>query len=106
MNWFCNEGLTGTDDGRSLIHQCPDVIDALLKLTSDNEGTVARDALLAIVNLSADEAAPEAILQKVKFSMFNTSILTALYRHQIFLLHVRNLFWTKIVHMPIYGQCF
>ncbi|KAJ6633307.1 Protein HGH1 like [Pseudolycoriella hygida] len=56
--------LTGCSDARSLIYKCPEVIEKLLKLTVDNEGTIAKDALLAIVNLSADEEGANTILEK------------------------------------------
>lgn len=42
------------------------MIEGLLKLTSDNESTVAKDALLAIVNISADKEGAELIFRKVK----------------------------------------
>lgn len=61
---FSHEGLTGSADGRSLIYKCPEVIEELLKLTSDGESTIAKDALLAIVNLSADEVGAETIFGK------------------------------------------
>lgn len=41
------------------------MIEQLLKLTADKEGTIAKDALLAIVNLSADEDGAKVILEKV-----------------------------------------
>lgn len=44
------------------------MIEELLKLTADNEGTIAKDALLAIVNISADEEGAETIFRKVKCS--------------------------------------
>lgn len=62
--------MTGSADGRSLINKCPEGIEELLKLTSDNEDTVAKDALLAIVNLSAEVEGAEAILTKVQYSEF------------------------------------
>lgn len=43
------------------------MIEELLKLTADNEGTIAKDALLAIVNISADEKGAETLFGKVKF---------------------------------------
>lgn len=58
--------MTGSDDGRCLIYKCPEVIEQLLKLTADNEGTIAKDALLAIVNLSAEEEGAKTILEKVR----------------------------------------
>lgn len=41
------------------------MIEELLKLTADKEGTIAKDALLSIVNLSADEAGATILLEKV-----------------------------------------
>lgn len=62
--WFI--GLTGSPDGRSLIYKCPEVVEVLLKLTADKEGTIAKDALLAVVNISADEDGAKMILDKVQ----------------------------------------
>lgn len=42
------------------------MIEGLLKLTADDESTIAKDALLAIVNISADEKGAETIFRKVK----------------------------------------
>lgn len=42
------------------------MIEELLKLTADKEGTIAKDALLTIVNVSADEDGAKMILDKVQ----------------------------------------
>lgn len=48
-------GLTGTEDGRTLLNQCPDILLLILGLTQDECEVVAKEAVLALVNLSADE---------------------------------------------------
>lgn len=63
---MCAAGLTGSTDGRSLIYKCPEVIENILKLTADSEPTIAKDALLAIVNLSADVEGAQTIFKKVE----------------------------------------
>ena len=60
--------MTGSVEGRSLLYKETKILDLLTKLTSDNMPGVARDACLALVNLSADEEGSLALLSdKVMF---------------------------------------
>lgn len=63
MNHLQPTGLTGTSEGRKLLHQCPDIIGALCKLTEDTSKTVAKESLLCLVNLSAEEAGARVLMQ-------------------------------------------
>lgn len=56
--------LTGSPEGRSLIYECPEVIHSLICLCMDFVETIAKDALLAIVNISADETGAKVLLQE------------------------------------------
>lgn len=58
-------GLTGTVDGRKLVSQQGDVVyRLLLALGSDDvEEAISRDALLALLNLSAYETAAESLVK-------------------------------------------
>jgi hypothetical protein len=55
-------GLTGTEAGRSLLLQRPCLLSSLISLVQDKSETIAKDACLAIVNISADEAGARALL--------------------------------------------
>lgn len=55
-------GMTGKEEGRTLLHKEHKVLQHLTKLTGDKVPGVARDACLALVNLSADEEGALAIL--------------------------------------------
>nr|SVE83752.1 EOG090X08WK [Daphnia pulex] len=48
-------GLTGTADGRQMLINTPCVVKNLCKLLNDYQKSVAKDASLALINLSADE---------------------------------------------------
>lgn len=54
--------MTGKEEGRTLLHKELKVLQHLTKLTGDKVPGVARDACLALVNLSADEEGALAIL--------------------------------------------
>ena len=57
-------GLTGTVEGRKLVSQRGDVVyRLLLDLGSDAEEAVSRDALRALLNLSAYETAAESLVK-------------------------------------------
>lgn len=58
-------GLTGSEEGRNLINQCEDIVASLFKLTEDPAETVAKDSLLSLVNLSADEDGSAVLLKAV-----------------------------------------
>lgn len=61
-------GLTGSTDGHELLSKGSDVIAQLIGLTQDEASTVAKNSLLALVNLSADEEGATAILGAVSQS--------------------------------------
>lgn len=58
-------GLTGTSEGQQLLYQCPDIINALHKLTEDISRTIAKESLLCLVNLSAEEAGAVVLLKTI-----------------------------------------
>lgn len=62
---FCRAGLTGNPESRKLIQQCPKIIHSLFCLCMDFEPTVAKEALLALVNISADEDGAAILLKEV-----------------------------------------
>lgn len=53
--------MTGKEEGRLLLHKELKILQHLTKLTGDQMPGVARDACLALVNLSADEVGAVAI---------------------------------------------
>lgn len=55
-------GLTGTEAGRFLLLQRPCLLSSLISLAQDKSESIANDACLAIVNISADEAGARALL--------------------------------------------
>ncbi|XP_023721778.1 protein HGH1 homolog isoform X2 [Cryptotermes secundus] len=55
-------GLTGTEAGRFLLLQRPCLLSSLISLAQDKSESIAKDACLAIVNISADEAGARALL--------------------------------------------
>ncbi|XP_069679973.1 protein HGH1 homolog [Periplaneta americana] len=57
------QGLTGTDDGRLLLSQHPAILMSLISLTGDKCESIAKDACLTIVNISADEEGARALLK-------------------------------------------
>lgn len=57
--------MTGTKEGQQLLYQCPHIIISLAKLTSDDAETVAKDSLLCLVNLSAEEEGATVLLKNV-----------------------------------------
>lgn len=65
MNHLQTTGLTATTEGQKLLHQCPDIINALRKLTEDSSETVAKESLLCLVNLSAEEAGASFLMQTI-----------------------------------------
>ncbi|XP_043546878.1 protein HGH1 homolog isoform X2 [Chiloscyllium plagiosum] len=62
----CVLGLTGSNDGRSLLGQSMDILRALLMLTKDPSRAVAKDCYFALVNLSADETIHQTLIQDVR----------------------------------------
>lgn len=59
------EGLTGSKEGQELLYKCPEIITALSKLTADKDAVVSKDALLCLVNLSAEDEGAEVLLKSV-----------------------------------------
>lgn len=55
-------GLTGTDEGRKALIGVPEIIVSLLKLTTSDNTSLAKDACLALINLSADESCSRMLL--------------------------------------------
>lgn len=66
-------GLTGNPDSRALIYQCPKIIHSLFCLCMDIEKTIAKEALLAIVNISAEEEGAAILLKEVRVIMCKSS---------------------------------
>ena len=56
-------GLTGTEEGRSMLLSEVSLLPLLLDLTTDSQPAVSRDALLALLNLSAAENAARKITE-------------------------------------------
>ncbi|KAG8236352.1 hypothetical protein J437_LFUL016774 [Ladona fulva] len=55
-------GLTGVKDGRNLIISTPEIVRCLILLCGDPSESVAKDACLSLVNISAEETAIPALL--------------------------------------------
>ncbi|XP_054840654.1 protein HGH1 homolog [Eublepharis macularius] len=54
-------GLTGGPEGRQLLATRPDFVEALLALTGDASGAVAKDAYRAVINLASEPGAHQAL---------------------------------------------
>lgn len=54
QNNYC-KGLTGTPDGRQLLINTSTILQNLCNLLNDSQKSIATDASLALINLSADE---------------------------------------------------
>lgn len=48
-------GLTGTAEGRDVIFKVGEVVRLLFQLTDDPADSIAKDAVLAFINLTAEE---------------------------------------------------
>lgn len=57
-------GLTGSDDGKKLLTNVPALLRAVVNLIHDSSSSVAKDACLCIVNLSADEIGAKALVSE------------------------------------------
>lgn len=55
-------GLTGTAEGRELLLKSPKVLTQLIVMIQDNDTTVSKAAVQALINLTADEAGANACL--------------------------------------------
>lgn len=56
-------GMTGTDDGKTLIGRSPRLLNAVLLLVADTNETVARNAILCVVNLSSDDFSVATLME-------------------------------------------
>lgn len=54
--------VTGTADGRELLLNLPDMIKQLIILMQDKSPVIAKDAALAVINITADESGTNACL--------------------------------------------
>ncbi|XP_013103645.1 protein HGH1 homolog isoform X1 [Stomoxys calcitrans] len=59
-------GLTGSADGKAAILSFDDILIALFNLTLDENSVVAKDAVLSLINLSADEDGARKIYETAK----------------------------------------
>jgi hypothetical protein len=60
--WFCVSGLTGTEAGRLMLLQNSLVLTSLISHTRNSCESIAKDACLALVNISADEPGARTLL--------------------------------------------
>ncbi|KDR19997.1 protein HGH1 homolog isoform X2 [Zootermopsis nevadensis] len=58
----CVLGLTGTEDGRCMLLRRPCLLSALIFLAQDKSESIAKEACLAIVNISAEELGSRSLL--------------------------------------------
>lgn len=56
--------LTGTEDGKKLLNESPDILNSLIQLTWDDAEVIAKDAALTLINISAEEAGSRALLDQ------------------------------------------
>lgn len=77
INLFChrpNIGLTGSAEGQQLLYRCSEIVIAIAKLSTDTDPVVAKDALLCLVNLSAEDDGAALLLKSVRIdSSFENS---------------------------------
>ncbi|XP_067620024.1 protein HGH1 homolog [Eurosta solidaginis] len=59
-------GLTGSEDGKKAIQALDDVLIAIFNLTRDGKHTIAKDAVLSLINLSAEETAAVKVFETAK----------------------------------------
>lgn len=55
-------GVTGTAEGRELLLGIPEILRQLILLLQDETCAIAKDASLALINLSGDEDGASALL--------------------------------------------
>ncbi|XP_065082837.1 protein HGH1 homolog [Ochlerotatus camptorhynchus] len=58
-------GLTGSKDGITLISQCPQLLSNVVELTADESESVRKDAVLTLVNISAEQEGAEALVKEL-----------------------------------------
>ena len=64
QNFKSFKGLTGTADGRQLLVKTSSIFKNLCQLLNDTQKSVATDASLALINLSADEEVAETLIKE------------------------------------------
>lgn len=57
-------GLTGTPEGKEVIFKVPEVVRLLFQLSEDSAESVAKDAVLALINLTSEEEDANKIFQE------------------------------------------
>ncbi|XP_055640542.1 protein HGH1 homolog [Toxorhynchites rutilus septentrionalis] len=55
-------GLTGSKEGISLISKCSELLTKIIDLTEDDSETIRKDAILTLVNISAEENGAKALV--------------------------------------------
>lgn len=55
-------GVTGSAEGRELLLKLPDLLTQLIALTQDSSTAISKDAALALINITGDEAGASAFL--------------------------------------------
>lgn len=81
--FISSPALSGSPESRCLINECPKLIHSLFCLTMDYDKVIAKEALLALVNVSADERgarmliaeAPNLVQMSVRFILDEDSPL-------------------------------
>ncbi|XP_062563357.1 protein HGH1 homolog [Armigeres subalbatus] len=58
-------GLTGSKDGISLIGQCQELLANVVDLSADESEVIRKDAVLALVNISAEQDGAEALVNQL-----------------------------------------
>lgn len=102
-------GLTGSKDGISLISNCPELLAKIIALTEDDSESIRKDAILTLVNISAEENGAEALVEQVNM----TSVWVVTYNSRFIRSSARRLFLrlmlqflTRIPNLPIPGVWF
>ncbi|XP_034180973.1 protein HGH1 homolog [Osmia lignaria lignaria] len=54
--------VTGSAEGRELLLKLPDILTQLIALTQDSSAAISKDAALALINITGDEAGASAFL--------------------------------------------
>lgn len=64
--YFVCLGLTGSTEGKDAILSLDDMLIAIFGLTHDANSTVAKDAVLSLINLTAEEAGAIKVFELAK----------------------------------------
>ncbi|XP_058128998.1 protein HGH1 homolog [Anopheles ziemanni] len=73
-------GLTGSVDGIKLLIQNETLLKHLLDLTGDESESVAKDAVLCFVNITAEESGAEVVVDKVRAISFVDRLVPLAYQ--------------------------